>query len=328
MQGRPAQASATYPDADLEGLREARLILVTGKGGTGKTTAAAGIARVLAASGRRVCLCELDSQRAALTATFGHDPTFAPEEVLPDLWLMNITWPESLVAWLRTMLPVGRIVKAILSNATVRQFLDFVPGSREIVALTVVQELQKRFDVVVVDMPASGHAFSTLDITRSALGLFRGGPVRKRVESLRDMLRDSQTRTVFVALPEDMVVSETVETVERFREGRYLGGTPLLLINRALPPSLSKEERMLLDRLLALSWTDERAGDLIGAGRWDREGESSTDEALIRLTDAARRHPLVISPAPAGSSPAKIAQHVAVQLGRPLGIGRQELSWT
>ncbi len=321
-QGRP---DADVPD--LQGLRDARLVMVTGKGGTGKSTSASAIARLLASQGRRVCLAELDSQRAALTAVFGHEPTFSPEEVLPNLWVMNITWPESLVAWLRTMIPVGRIVKAILANDTVRQFLDFVPGSREVVGLTVMQELQRRFDVVVVDMPASGHAFSTLDITRSALGLFRGGPVRARVEALRDMLRDDHTRLVVVALPEDMVVNETVETLERFRDAQLLGGRPLVLLNRALPPSLTTPERIVMDRLGALSM-GEAAGDLIAAGQWDLEREAATEDAVVRLAEAARVQPVVVSPAPAGADPARTAEHIAAQLGRAMGVGREEVAWT
>jgi len=317
-----------FPKPDLQGIRDARLVMVTGKGGTGKSTTAAGLARLLAADGKRVCLAELDSQRAAITPIFGQEPTFAPVEVMPRLWVMNITWPESLVAWLRTMIPVGRIVKAILANETVRQFLDFTPGSREIVALTVIQELQRRFDVVVVDMPASGHAFSTLDITRSALGLFRGGPVRKRVEGLRDMLRDDRTRMVLVALPEEMVINETVETMQRLRDNQLLGGTPLLVINRAFPPSLAVPERILMDRLAALHHEDPDVAELVEAGRWDSEREGATEDATLRLAQLARRQAVVVSPAKAGATPAQTAQHVAVQLGRPMGIARQELSWT
>lgn len=326
MDGRPGQGPDVEP-ADLAALREARVVWVTGKGGTGKTSAAAAVARVLAASGRRVCLCEVDSQRPAMTALFGHAPTFAPEEVLPRLWVMNVTWPESLVAYLRTMVPVGRVVKAILANETVKRFLDFTPGSREIVTLTVLQELLRRFDVVVVDMPASGHAFSMLDITRSALGLFRGGPVRQRVESLRDLLRADTTHMVVVALPEEMVVNETLETVERLRDAQLVSRPPIVLLNRALPPSLAPPERILLDRLAAMS-LDGASEELVEAGRWDRSREDATEDAVARISRGTKRAPVLIAPAGAEDDPAATARHIAVHLGRLLGIGRQELTWT
>jgi len=186
-----------FPKPDLQGIRDARLVMVTGKGGTGKSTTAAGLARLLAADGKRVCLAELDSQRAAITPIFGQEPTFAPVEVMPRLWVMNITWPESLVAWLRTMIPVGRIVKAILANETVRQFLDFTPGSREIVALTVIQELQRRFDVETEKL--SRARGQEVEVVRTSLEDDGGDEVRAAMTAAGTRSGDSLFASIAVS---------------------------------------------------------------------------------------------------------------------------------
>ena len=99
-------------------------------------------------------------------------------------------------------------MRLILSNRMVSRFLDFTPGSQEIVILSALGQQVEKYDLVVADLPASGHAFSLLDITRSAMGLFRSGPVRGRAEELRQMIRSPDTRVVFVTLPEEMVVTE------------------------------------------------------------------------------------------------------------------------
>ena len=194
-----------------------RLLFVTGKGGTGKTTAAVAIARMLAARGKKTLLCEVDAQRPALEAIFGINPGYEPVRVLPGLDVCNLIWPDVLGAWLRRMVRIGWVVDAILANDMIRRFLDFVPGAQDLVEVSAIDDWCSKYDAVVVDMPASGHAFSLLDVTRSALKLFRGGPVRQRATELRARIEDPATTMVLVALPEEMVVNETLETLQRMR---------------------------------------------------------------------------------------------------------------
>ncbi len=311
---------------DLGGLLQDRVVLVTGKGGTGKTTYASAIALLLAARGRRTVLCELDSQRPSLTGVFGREPDFHPLRVAPNLDVCNLTWPHTLVAYLERMIRVGPIVKAILSNEMVRRFLDFTPGANEIVTLSVLADLREKYDVVVVDMPASGHAFSLLDITRSALGLFRAGPVRARVEELRVMIQAPTSRMVLVALPEEMVVNETLETLARLQGGQLLGGKPIVVLNRAIAPSLSVAEKTLLDRLSAEAAPGD-AEEFVAAGRWDRVLEESAAEAQTRITEALGEAPILVPPSGVGGNPREVVRSVAIQLGRHLGVSKHDFTW-
>lgn len=311
---------------DLSRLLDDRLILVTGKGGTGKTTVASAIAAVLASAGHRTILCEVDAQQPALTPIFGIEPGFAPTRASAHLDVCNLVWPESLAAYLQRMIPMGRIVRAILANDMVRRFLDFVPGSQELVTVSVIADLLERYDRVVVDLPASGHAFSMLDITRSALGLFRAGPVRSRVLELRKVLEDPRTRTVLVALPEEMVVNETLETLGRLRDADLLGGEPLIVLNRARDPDMTEHERTLLDRLSEAAPGGD-AAEFLEAGRWERATEDAVDASIARLTQATGAPPVVVPPEGAGGKARSVVTALAGRFASRMKVALSEPSW-
>ena len=311
----------------LQDLLDSRLIMVTGKGGTGKTTYAAALATLAAAQGRRTCLCELDNQRPSMPAIFGTEAGFDPVEVRPNLFVCNIRWSEALRAYLASMIPVRRVVRLILDNQIVGRFVDFTPGSQELVSLSIVGNLVDEYDVVVVDMPASGHAFSLLDVTRSALGLFRSGPVRRRAGELTELILAETTRMVYVALPEEMVVNETLETFEKMKDYNMIGGQPMVFLNRATLPSLTDEERSLIQRLTDRD-LDGIEGEFVRAGRWEDQLEQATLNSQHRLTESLPVEPILVPPSGAGGVPKEVVGSVAVHLGRLVGLSRRALAWT
>jgi anion-transporting ArsA/GET3 family ATPase len=317
----------------VESLLDKRLVLVTGKGGTGKTTFAAAIAVLAAARGRRTLLLEIDAQRPSLAPVFGFKPQFQARAVAgqPKLEVANLTWPEALESYLGSMIPVSRLVKLVLSNAIVSRFIDFTPGSQELIELSVIANAAERYDLVVVDMPATGHAFSMLDIVRSAVSLFRSGPVRGRAEQLRDLMAAPSTHLALVALPEEMVVNETLETIERFRKGGLLSGPPTVFLNRASAPSGNAAERELLARLAASPLTPDQA-EWVAAGLWEARLEVATARALERLEEGGASKlagPAVLVPPVGGvSGPREVVAQVANNIGRTLGLTARELSWS
>ncbi len=305
-----------------------RLILVTGKGGTGKTTMAAAIAMLQAGRGRRTLLAEVDAQRGALAPVFGiEEPGLEPVRVGENLEVCNLLWPDVLGAYLESMIRIRRLVNAILGNEMVRRFLDFTPGSQEVVLLSVLGDLVDRYDVVVVDMPASGHAFSMLDITRSALGLFRTGPIRRRMLELRQLLHDPRTRVVLVALPEEMVVNETLETLGRLKTGDLLGATPLIVLNRAITPTFSDEERSLLTQASAALRVAAAGAELLAAGRWELSLEMAVQSALARLAGSQGQAPIIVPPVGVGGVASQVARAVSRHLAGQLGLSEED-TWT
>lgn len=319
--------TGTPPQDQVRALLDSRLVLVTGKGGTGKTTFAAAIALLGAARGKRVLLAEIDSQRPALTPIFGREPGFAPMKIRDGLDLCNLTSEAALTAFLTALVPSRRVVGLILGNKMVRRFLDFTPGSQEIVTLSALVDHVGKYDLVVADLPASGHAFSLLDVTRSALGLFRSGPVRARAGELRSVLQASSTRIALVALPEEMVVNETLETRERLNRFELLASPPCVFLNRATLPTLTLEERELIRRLAAQP-LDPLQAEFVRAGKWEDELEQGTAESADRLLAALGREVVLVPPAQAGGVPKHVVESVAVHLGRLVGVTRRELQWT
>ncbi|MBN2799679.1 MAG: AAA family ATPase [Deltaproteobacteria bacterium] len=311
----------------LAQLLDSRLLMVTGKGGTGKTTFASAMGILGAAKGKRVVVCEVDTQRPALPAIFETEVHFDPVEVHPGLSVCNITWNEALHAYLRRSLPMKRLVRMVLENQLIARLLDITPGSREVVILSRVGNLLEEYDLVVVDMPASGHAFSLLDILSTLLTLFRSGPVRQRALELQELIHDLRTRLVFLAIPEEMVINETIETWTRMEGAELIGGSPYIFLNRATLPSLTEEERALIGRLSKVK-LDPLRREFVQAGVWEDRLEQATEGAQARLAEAFHMDPVLVPPAGGGGNPRAVVGRVALHLGRMVGVARRELPWT
>jgi arsenite-transporting ATPase len=272
-------------------LLQARLVFVTGKGGTGKTSVALALARAAASQGRRVCLAEVDNQRPSLAEYYDLGPSFQPTHVGPGLAVTNITWFEALQEWLGRFVPVQRVVRLIIGNRMVRMFLDVTPGSREVVTFARIMQLLDEFELVVVDMPASGHAVSFFRVFSGATTLFPAGPVRRTMdEALRCIARPS-THLVLCSLPEEMVVNETIETWQRLRRVAPELSIPMVVLNQGMRPALTEQEHTLLARLAEeVGCGGAGSGDgpeleLVRAGHWEAERERATGLAEQRLRD-------------------------------------------
>ena len=312
----------------LRALLGSKLVLVTGKGGTGKTTLSCALSLVAAGKGLKTLLVEIDSQRPAFTPVFSIEPKYVPLHVRPGLEIANLTWQDALSTFLTALVPSRRVVSLILQNRMVSRFLDFTPGSQEIVTLSALADQVGKYDLVIADLPASGHAFSLLDVTRSALGLFRSGPVRTRAEELRALLQSSSTRVALTALPEEMVINETIETRDRLARFELLSHPPSVFLNRATLPTLTAEERLLLSRLSSAP-LDARQAEFVRAGRWEDELEQGTAESIERLKEVfGSREVILLPPAQAGGIPRSVVESVAAHLGRWVGLTRRELTWT
>jgi len=267
---------------DIADLVYGQVVFVTGKGGVGKTSVSAALARLAASQGRNVLLAEVDSQRSALSPLFGVEVGFEPVEAEDNLWLCNIDWYNALHDWIERVVPSRRVVDMILGNRIVRLFLDATPGNREVVTLSKICWLSPEFDLIVVDLPASGHATALMHSPGRTLELFRVGPIYQRSVESQALLHAPGTFMVLVALPEEMVVNETVETFRKFRRQVPELRAPLIVLNRSSRPSLSADERLLLQRLSE----EERPGpeaELLLAGRWESRLEVATGRALERL---------------------------------------------
>lgn len=299
---------------DSSVLFRSRVLFMTGKGGTGKTTLAAAVAKLAAAQGRRTLLCELDSQRPSLTAIFSRVPSYLPVVVGENLSICNVEWMPALDDWLADLVGAGRIVRMIMKNRMISIFLEATPGARDLMLLHRVAKLAERYDLVVVDMPASGNATGMLSVVSTSRRLFDTGPIRRCAEDIDTMLARPDTNLVLVALPEEMVVNETRETRARIQAEVPRLRQPLILLNRATPVTLSAEERLLLDQLASSAELGVDGRELVEAGRWEERLECATAEALERLRALA---PVVVLPVLArGEGAARVAGQLTAALAR------------
>ncbi|MBK9365629.1 MAG: hypothetical protein IPN01_04815 [Deltaproteobacteria bacterium] len=247
---------------------------------------------------------------------FAAKARYEPVEVQPNLFIANLDWLNALKEWVERVIPAKRIVERILENHIVQLFLDATPGNREVVTLSKLVWLSGEFDLVVVDLPASGHATAMLRTPQEVMNLFTAGPLHQRGLEAQALLESPTTHLVLVALPEEMVVNETLETYNKVRAEVPKLKISLLVLNRAARPSLSDDERALLERLSA-AYPSGAEGELLLAGRWEATLEAGTASALERLGEEAPQLPLIDVPrlAPDGG-PERLVRNLAAALAR------------
>jgi anion-transporting ArsA/GET3 family ATPase len=211
-------------------LLERRLVIVTGKGGTGKTTVSAALALAAARAGLRVLVAEMgpDEQIPRLLDPRAPQAGYAGCAILPGLRAMRIDPFEALAEYLGLQLGVRAIVDIVVRNKAFRQLMTAAPGWRELITLGKIWHLAqldaedtsgRRFDLIVVDAPATGHGVAFLDVPRVVLSAVRSGPLRAHAQRVEQMLEDSKETLVLpVALAEELPAREIAELTHRVRD--------------------------------------------------------------------------------------------------------------
>jgi energy-coupling factor transporter ATP-binding protein EcfA2 len=233
--------TAHSPMPILPQLSQRQLVVVTGKGGVGKTTIAAALARLLAAAGRRVLLLEIDP-RESLHQLLGTEPSGGGIiKVGPRLSVQNLQ-PRAVVdALVREKVPIGVLAKKIVGSTVWKHFAEGAPGLKEMAVLgyalrTVEGDYKHKADVVVLDAPATGHGASMLAAPLLLSDLVSGGQIGDMAKSLAAFIADPERCGVVLAtLAEEMPVQELSELVALLRE--RMGRPPELVVANGLYPA-------------------------------------------------------------------------------------------
>ena len=193
---------------------QSRLIVVAGKGGVGKTTVTAAMARMAAGLGLSVLIVEVEG-KTGLAAAFGaEDLEYDERELAPGIRARSLTPDVALVEYLEEH-GLRRISKRLVKAGLVEVVSTAAPGIKDILILGKVKQLERAgvADLILLDAPAAGHAVSFLMSPRGLREIVRGGPLRGQAEDVMSMLTDpSRCRVMLVTLPEETPVNEVVET--------------------------------------------------------------------------------------------------------------------
>lgn len=218
-------------------LCDKRLIFVSGKGGVGKTTVAAGLAVALSRIHQRVAVIELGSD--LISERLGHSPAgYAGAEVVPGLTAFNITPRQAFEEYATRELHSHRVYKLLLDNRFVHYFLDATPGINALLCLGKILRMltHEPWDACVVDLPATGHGVGFLEVPRIVTTAIHLGPLRKLGEQLCAMLQDPAMTTVaLVTHLEELPVNEALDLARRLTDPLQIAWGPVIA-NMVAPP--------------------------------------------------------------------------------------------
>ena len=238
------ELATTQPfGATLAKLSERRLIIVSGKGGVGRTTMAALLGRGLAAQGRRV-LVSTTGLDARLARTLGPELlSTAPAQVADNLFVQRLDPATCLREYGTLVLKSERIARGVFDNTVVRRLMRAIPGLDDFSVLGKVwhEAIRERaYDHIIFDGPASGHLMLSLSVPGAILRAVPGGPLRSEASLVAASLQNPrETCAVLVTLPDAWPLQECSELEARLR-GEVGVSVGALIINRAtLPPSES-----------------------------------------------------------------------------------------
>jgi len=293
-----------------------QLHVVTGKGGTGKTTVAAALAMSLAGEGKRILLCEVEG-RQGIAQLFDVPPLPYEERKIAvglgggEVYALAIDPESALLEYLAMYYRLGRAGKALDRFGIIDFATTIAPGVRDVLLTGKVYEAARRrngkgfaYDAVIMDAPPTGRITRFLNVNAEVAGLAKVGPIRRQADSIMQMMRSSDTHVHLVTVLEEMPVQETIDGIAELQSEQLPVGR--VILNLVRPPLLAAGTRTALEdgklttskvvqSLAKASLEPAAAPALIAGGQAHLERQRLQDGQRAILEDCGR--PLVELPA-------------------------------
>ncbi|MSV42919.1 MAG: AAA family ATPase [Actinobacteria bacterium] len=302
---RPDPEKAADREVDWDGVR---LHVITGKGGTGKTTAAASLAIALATGGHRVLIIEVEG-RQGLSQVFDVPPLAYAERrmaVAPgggEVFGLAVDAEEALLEYLEMFYNLRRAGTALRRMGAIDFATTVAPGVRDVLLTGKAKEAVRRqqdgvpvYDAVVMDAPPTGRIARFLNVNAEVAGLARSGPIRTQADAVMAVIGSRLTAVHVVTLLEEMPVQETADGVQALREaGLPVGG---VIVNQIRRPRLNRTNQTKARRhsfdVAAIAAELSSAGVLTASGTLagslvDVSGSTIVDVLIAEAADHAER---------------------------------------
>jgi anion-transporting ArsA/GET3 family ATPase len=232
-----------------------RLLFITGKGGVGKSTVAAALGLVAARRGKRTIICEVAQQERMSSVFHKKGVGYHETEIAEDLFAFSIDPQRALEEYLQLQIKIKPLYDLMFKNRIFTYFAAATPGLRELVTIGKVWELAQldrrvkrgaKYDLVIVDAPATGHGIGILRTPKTFGEIARVGPVKRQADAIFDFITNPDLTSVCaVAWPEEMPVNETLDLRRGLRTELGLG-LDQIFMNGLYPQLFSDQEAATL----------------------------------------------------------------------------------
>ncbi|HSI79971.1 MAG TPA: ArsA-related P-loop ATPase [Solirubrobacterales bacterium] len=273
-------------------LLDKRLVIVTGKGGVGKSTVALAFGLAAAARGKRTILCEVGAQERLSSVFHRAEVGFHEVEMAENLWTISVDPDEAMRQYVLLQLKVKAMRDLLFRSRIFTYLAAATPGLKELVTIGKLWELAqpdrkvkgaRSYDVVVVDAPATGHGVGFLQTPRTFAGIARVGPIHAQAETLDAFIcNHRKTGVAIVATPEEMPVNETAALERDLVDGVGVA-VDRIVMNALYPERFSDAEAERLAEVAAGPNGAVRAACRAAVSQSRRA--RSQREQLARLTE-------------------------------------------
>jgi anion-transporting ArsA/GET3 family ATPase len=273
-----------------------RLVIVAGKGGVGKTTVSATLARAAALSGLSTLIVEVEG-KTGLPGMFAHAELGYDEVVLSagggpdgaaDVRARTLTADAALLEYLQDH-GLSRISRRLVSSGALDVVATAAPGIKDILLLGKVKQLERGgvADLIVLDAPAAGHAITFLQSARSLLDTVNVGPINAQARDVLELLEDHRRcQVVLVTIPEETPVNEAVETAFSLEDRVGVGLGPIV-VNGVYPALAGLDaDPVAAAEAAGVSLRPGEADSLVAAAAFRRSRVELQDEQVGRLEAA------------------------------------------